>query len=103
VTGVQTCPLPISTSRRSASETSEPPPPTAVHREKRERTMETRTLIKDSATVARVTQLEEGDAYRRLIPKTTYQEPKMVVGVVTGALNNGETVAMTALAVREAS
>ena len=65
--------------------------------------METRTLIKDSATVARVTQLEEGDAYRRLIPKTTYQEPKMVVGVVTGVLNNGETVAITALEVKEDS
>lgn len=63
--------------------------------------METRTLIKDSATVARVTQLQEGDAYRRLIPKTTYQEPKMVVGVVTSVMNNGETVAITALEVKE--
>ena len=65
--------------------------------------METRTLIKDSATVARVTQLEEGDAYRRLIPKTTYQGARMVVGVVTSVLNNGETVAITALEVKEDS
>src|SRR5699024_6971065 len=69
----------------------------------RRRTMETRTLIKDSATVARVTQLEEGDAYRRLIPKTTYQGARMVVGVVTSVLNNGETVAITALEVKEDS
>lgn len=65
--------------------------------------METRTLIKDSATVARVTQLQEGDAYRRLIPKTPYQPPKMAVGVVTGVMNNGETVAITALEVDEAN
>lgn len=59
--------------------------------------METRTLIKDTATVARVTQLEEGDAYRRLIPKDTYSEPKIALGLVTGVLNNGETIAITAL------
>ncbi len=59
--------------------------------------METRTLIKDTATVARVTQLEEGDAYRRLIPKTTYDGTKIALGLVTGVLNNGETIAVTAL------
>lgn len=65
--------------------------------------METRTLIKDTATVARVTQLTEGDAYRRLIPKTAYSEPRMVVGVVTSVMNNGETIAITALEVDEAN
>lgn len=59
--------------------------------------MQTQTLIKDTATVARVTQLEEGDAYRRLIPKTTYDEAQVALGLVTGVLNNGETVAITAL------
>jgi len=59
--------------------------------------METRTLIKDTATVARVTQLEEGDAYRRLIPKDSYNDPMVALGLVTGVLNNGETVAITAL------
>lgn len=59
--------------------------------------METRTLIKDTATVARVTQLEEGDAYRRLIPKDSYNESRIALGLVTGVLNNGESVAITAL------
>lgn len=63
--------------------------------------METRTLIKDTATVARVTALEEGDTYRRLIPKTTYESTKIAVGIVTGVLNNGESVALTALEVKE--
>lgn len=63
--------------------------------------METRTLIKDTATVARVTQLTEGDTYRRLIPKTAYEGTKIAVGVVTGVLNNGETIALTALEVKE--
>ena len=63
--------------------------------------METRTLIKDTATVARVTALIEGDTYRRLIPKTTYESTKIAVGVVTGVLNNGEQVALTALEVKE--
>lgn len=63
--------------------------------------METRTLIKDTATVARVTQLTEGDTYRRLIPKTAYQSTKIAVGVVTGVLNNGETLALTTLEVAE--
>lgn len=59
--------------------------------------MQTQTFIKDTATVARVTQLEEGDAYRRLIPKETYDSAKVALGVVTGVLNNGETVAITAI------
>lgn len=63
--------------------------------------METRTLIKDTATVARVTALIEGDTYRRLIPKSTYEGTKIAVGVVTGVLNNGETIALTALEVKE--
>ena len=63
--------------------------------------METRTLIKDTATVARVTALIEGDTYRRLIPKSTYEPTKIAVGVVTGVLNNGEQVAITALEVKE--
>ena len=63
--------------------------------------METRTLIKDTATVARVTALVEGDTYRRLIPKTAYESTKIAVGIVTGVLNNGEQVALTALEVRE--
>lgn len=63
--------------------------------------METRTLIKDTATVARVTALTEGDTYRRLIPKSTYESTKIAVGVVTGVLNNGESVALTALEVKE--
>lgn len=63
--------------------------------------METRTLIKDTATVARVTALIEGDTYRRLIPKSTYESTKIAVGVVTGVLNNGEAVAITALEVKE--
>ena len=63
--------------------------------------METRTLIKDTATVARVTALIEGDTYRRLIPKSTYESTRIAVGVVTGVLNNGEQVAITALEVKE--
>lgn len=63
--------------------------------------METRTLIKDTATVARVTALTEGDTYRRLIPKSAYESTKIAVGVVTGVLNNGETIALTALEVKE--
>ena len=63
--------------------------------------MQTQTLIKDTATVARVTQLTEGDTYRRLIPKSTYEGTKIAVGVVTGVLNNGETIALTALEVKE--
>ena len=63
--------------------------------------METRTLIKDTATVARVTALVEGDTYRRLIPRSTYESTKIAVGVVTGVLNNGETIALTALEVKE--
>lgn len=63
--------------------------------------METRTLIKDTATVARVTALIEGDTYRRLIPKSTYEPTRIAVGVVTGVLNNGEQVAITALEVKE--
>ena len=63
--------------------------------------METRTLIKDTATVARVTALVEGDTYRRLIPKSAYESTKIAVGVVTGVLNNGETIALTALEVKE--
>ena len=63
--------------------------------------METRTLIKDTATVARVTALIEGDTYRRLIPKTHYESTKIAVGIVTGVLNNGEQVALTALEVKE--
>lgn len=59
--------------------------------------MQTQTLIKDTATVARVTQLEEGDAYRRLIPKDSYNESRIALGLVTGVLNNGESVAITAL------
>lgn len=59
--------------------------------------MQTQTLIKDTATVARVTQLAEGDAYRRLIPKESYSEPQIALGIVTGVLNNGETVALTVL------
>lgn len=63
--------------------------------------MQTRTLIKDTATVARVTELTEGDTYRRLIPKSTYESTKIAVGVVTGVLNNGESLAITALEVKE--
>lgn len=59
--------------------------------------MQTQTIIKDTAVVARVNSLEVGDAYRRLVPKSTYQESRMVLGIVTGVMNNGETVALTAL------
>lgn len=61
--------------------------------------MQTKTLIKDTAQVARVHQLAEGDAYRRLMPKDSYRDAQMALGVVTGILNNGESIALTALEV----
>lgn len=63
--------------------------------------MQTQTIIKDTAVVARVTALEEGSVYRRLIPKEHYESAQVALGIVTGVLNNGETVAITALEIQK--
>lgn len=61
--------------------------------------MQTKTLIRDSTQIVRVTEMTEGSAYRRVIPRTSYSEAKIAYGVVTGVLSNGETAVITALEV----
>ena len=57
--------------------------------------MQTKTMVSQSAEVTRVVSLSEGDCYKRIYK--AYQETKVAFGMVTGVLNNGETVAVTAL------
>lgn len=61
--------------------------------------MKTQTLVQDTAQVIRVVTLAQGDTYKRVLPKTTYADAKLAFGVITAVLNNGETVAVTALEV----
>lgn len=59
--------------------------------------MKTETFVKDSTDIIRVISLSEGDAYRRLVKKTSYSEDRQLAyGVVTGALSNGEETVITA-------
>ena len=51
--------------------------------------MTTQNLIEASATIIRVTNLKKGNAYKRL-EEGSYSETKLVFGIVTDILNNGE-------------
>lgn len=62
--------------------------------------MKTQTLVQDSAQIVRVVTLAEGDIYKRVDNKSTYSEAKLSFGVVTSIMNNGESVAVTALEVQ---
>lgn len=57
--------------------------------------MNIETLVKANANHVRVTQLSEGDVYKRL--SETYGRPELKLGVVTGILSNGDTTVVTAL------
>lgn len=60
--------------------------------------MQVHSIIQPSATVIRITELAPGSIYQRLI-KSTYSGDKdrVVFGVVTSILSNGEDAAITSL------
>jgi hypothetical protein len=60
--------------------------------------MQVHSVIQPSATVIRITEVQPGSIYKRLT-KATYSGDKdrVVFGIVTDVLNNGEESAITAL------
>ena len=58
--------------------------------------MQTATLVHQTSEKVVISQLAEGDVYKRLIPKTAYEVEKIVMGVVTDILHNGETAVVQA-------
>lgn len=62
--------------------------------------MQTKTMIAPSAEMIRVVTLKQGDVYKRLVDDTYgASKKKIVVGVVTDVLHNGETAALTSIEV----
>lgn len=58
--------------------------------------MKVQSIIQPSATVVRVTEVAKGDVYKRL-DTPTYGTEKMVFGVVTDVLHNGEDTGLVAM------
>lgn len=60
--------------------------------------MKTQTLVQDGAQIVRVVTLRKGDVYKRLT-RATYagSSDELLFGYVTDVMNNGETVAVTAI------
>lgn len=59
--------------------------------------MEIKTLVKTTAKIARITTLEPGNVYKRLVDD--YGTQRIVFGVVTDVMNNGTEAAVTAVEV----
>lgn len=63
--------------------------------------MRTQQLVRTTATVVRIMELEPGNVYKRLIKKSYVTEGtspyEIKLGVVQSVLNNGEETALTAL------
>lgn len=60
--------------------------------------MQIKTLVKDNVQVLRMTTLDVGDVYKRLVSSSyAGEKEKLVFGIVTGAMNNGEQVALSAV------
>lgn len=53
-------------------------------------------MVRNTAEVIQVVELVPGDVYKRL-ETSSYAAPKLLVGIVTGVLNNGEASAITAV------
>lgn len=63
--------------------------------------MKTQNLVRPPAEIVTILTLVKGDVYKRLEPKTTYTAEKVVFGVVTDVLHNGEAAAITAIEFEE--
>ncbi len=60
--------------------------------------MQVDSIVRPSATVARIVTIREGDVYKRLVPPTTYRtDSELRYGVVTAVMNNGEQTGLTAI------
>lgn len=59
--------------------------------------METRTLIRSSADVLRITSLQKGDVYKRLVESEHGGSDSVLMGVVTDVLSNGEKCAISVI------
>jgi hypothetical protein len=58
--------------------------------------MQVNSLVKASAQVIRITEVTEGDIYKRY-DKPSYGEARMLFGVVTDVLHNGEDAAIVSV------
>lgn len=58
--------------------------------------MQVKTLIQPSAAIVRVTEVAPGNVYKRL-DKPSYGDERLVFGVVTDVMNNGEQAVIVAL------
>lgn len=58
--------------------------------------MQVSQIIKPSAVAVRITEVVAGSVYKRL-DKPSYGEPRLVFGVVTDVLHDGESAAITAV------
>ena len=58
--------------------------------------MQTETIIRASAQVARITELHVGDVYKRLETPSYGGETNVVFGIVTDVVSNGEDAALMA-------
>ena len=59
--------------------------------------MKTETLVKASATIVTITNLEVGNVYIRMDEDASYNESQLKYGVVTDILHNGENAAIVAI------
>ena len=58
--------------------------------------MKVQTVIQPSANIVRITSVEVGSVYKRL-DNPTYGDPRMLFGVVTDIMTDGENSAMIAI------
>jgi hypothetical protein len=54
------------------------------------------SIVTVPTTVQKVTQLGEGDVYKRL-ETSSYAAPKLLIGVIQSILTNGDTIAVTVI------
>jgi len=63
--------------------------------------MQTKTLVQATANIVTITNLAEGDVYKRLHKNNYETDYKLYLGVVTGIMHNGEEAAITAIEFEE--
>lgn len=59
--------------------------------------MNTANFVTASAIITRVTELKKGDVYKRLDDGSSYSEEKVLYGIVTDVLYNGEDAAIQSM------